>query len=470
MDLKRHHTGLEVFVKRKKKKFNFEERFDTVLTLKEANQLKQFEEALLELYDSERSVRDNRAQCAYELALLYCQKGVCYKAEPFLQDLGFKYRLGHGVWNHVVNQKDKIPCVPNKLYCYDSVLPDYFLHRLLQAFSLESSFWYEHSYPTDSFFSYNVPLKRLSPDVRKKRQSKSQPKAVAISLMTQLADYLKPLVESSFPEKVGSEPICSIEWWAHTRSNGPAAGHRLHYDLDEARLQSEAGESGVADGSIHPLVSSVLYLDDGGSSGAPTLIIDQKLSGKPNDCGWLVEPKTSQLLLFDGSLLHGVIPHIRKRKKSSGTRLTLMIGWWGEHVHTMPHNPSSLGPNMLMPSLSPKSHLQWPSLFEAIPEADLEKNKNSQTTSCLAKAVIPVHTSIWEPVRRKTTGVPELNNSDIIFIGNWFIKSKNEINDEILHSRATKGYDTSMATAELPASDVSWLSPEDLEKLRGGNS
>jgi hypothetical protein len=26
---------------------------------------------------------------------------------------------------------------------------------------------------------------------------------------------------------------------------------------------------------LHPLVSSVIYLDDGGSSGAPTLIIDE---------------------------------------------------------------------------------------------------------------------------------------------------------------------------------------------------
>jgi hypothetical protein len=45
----------------------------------------------------------------------------------------------------------------------------------------------------------------------------------------------------------------------------------LHYDLDEVALQ----EHGELSDEIHPFVSSVLYLDNGGSSGAPTLVTNQ---------------------------------------------------------------------------------------------------------------------------------------------------------------------------------------------------
>lgn len=47
--------------------------------------------------------------------------------------------------------------------------------------------------------------------------------------------------------------------------------YQLHYDLDEMSLQ----EHGELSEQIHPFVSSVLYLDDGGSSGAATLVTNQ---------------------------------------------------------------------------------------------------------------------------------------------------------------------------------------------------
>ena len=47
------------------------------------------------------------------------------------------------------------------------------------------------------------------------------------------------------------------------------------------------------------------YLEEGG--GAPTLVADQRFGdGALADRGWLAHPKQGRLLLFDGSLLHGV--------------------------------------------------------------------------------------------------------------------------------------------------------------------
>lgn len=51
----------------------------------------------------------------------------------------------------------------------------------------------------------------------------------------------------------------------------------MHFDLDETRLQRLQQIGSTDRSNLHPLVSSVLYLDDGGTSAAPTLIIDEVL-------------------------------------------------------------------------------------------------------------------------------------------------------------------------------------------------
>ena len=52
------------------------------------------------------------------------------------------------------------------------------------------------------------------------------------------------------------------------------------------------------------LVSSVLFLT---ASGGPTVILDQGPSDALAARGWVVQPRPSQLLAFQGNLLHGVI-------------------------------------------------------------------------------------------------------------------------------------------------------------------
>lgn len=51
--------------------------------------------------------------------------------------------------------------------------------------------------------------------------------------------------------------------------------------------------------------SCVLFL---GRGGGPTAVLAQRGGGGPAPGAWLVTPRTGRLAVFDGTLLHGVIP------------------------------------------------------------------------------------------------------------------------------------------------------------------
>lgn len=260
--------------------------------------------------------------------------------------------------------------------------------------------------------------------------------------------------------------------------------------MDESRLKTTAGAAAVADASIHPMVSSVLYLDDGGSSGAPTVVIDQNLSGECRDKAWLCKPKTARLLLFDGSLLHGVAPHISDSGASPGTRLTLLIGWWGAQVVTIPQS-SQLGPNMIMPAAI--SGLQWPALFRALPTAEMRALDCRKYAKSSIDAIITIENGVWECIvedskndggnksavagpttsgdrrKKESNSLPPIYDSDVLFVGNWFLRSKGEINDEILKSsRGAVGTGAS-SVKSVTSSDLNFMSLDDLKRLRGEN-
>lgn len=231
------------------------------------------------------------------------------------------------------------------------------------------------------------------------------------------------------------------------------------------------GAEAVADFSIHPCVSSVIYLDDGGSSGAPTVVIDQDLQGPRSDRAWMCVPKTSRLLLFDGKMLHGVVPHINSAS-SSGTRLTLMIGWWGSEVHTTDAT-SPLGPNMRMPNCTDSDGDRWPSLFRPLSNHDISALRaTSKNPELSHDAVISITKRVWEPVKDTASAkLPslEIGDNNVLFVGNWFLQSKNELNEEILKSAEMhrEGYSVAQSEPVVASSEVGWLSMEDLKKLRG---
>ncbi|CAM9094687.1 unnamed protein product [Phaeothamnion confervicola] len=242
---------------------------------------------------------------------------------------------------------------------------------------------------------------------------------------------MQPLVAAHFPQV---RDAIGAEWWAHSRVGG--GGHGLHFDTDEAGLRS-------CHTVRHPAVSSVLYLSRGGggsshgggasggggssdsgckdgrsSSGGdtaldaalpassdghgPTLITDQRLNLSPAKTAWLAWPRENRLCLFDGALLHGVLPALppalppygeanngggigssgvgngaAEEKEDHGAggerRLTLMIGWWLHDVRGLPARNGELGPNMPMPApggaAGRRTGLRWPAAFSAVGDA-----------------------------------------------------------------------------------------------------
>src|SRR5690606_11900807 len=125
------------------------------------------------------------------------------------------------------------------------------LEALRGAFGSGSSFWTEHRYPTDKFFSYNVPFSEINA---------SPNNTTSYDLMSQLIKTLKPVVAKSFPGKNIDGDVDSVEWWCHIRDEASTAAHQLHFDLDEVALAKRNSSNGCDDSipssSIHPLVSS----------------------------------------------------------------------------------------------------------------------------------------------------------------------------------------------------------------------
>ncbi|KAL6759011.1 hypothetical protein V8C86DRAFT_3092264 [Haematococcus lacustris] len=79
------------------------------------------------------------------------------------------------------------------------------------------------------------------------------------------------------------------------------AGHQLHFD------SANEGNEGRQGAVSNPLVSSVLYLTD--AVGGPTLVTPQRfMQTRMAQHGWLVAPRVNRLTVFDGEVLHGVIP------------------------------------------------------------------------------------------------------------------------------------------------------------------
>ena len=185
----------------------------------------------------------------------------------------------------------------------DSAVPSALFSVLNQAFALNSSYWSDHKYATNSgFFSYLQPLNRGDNHH-----------------MARLASILVGLIRPHFP---AIESAAVAEWWVQHKPHN--AGHELHFD-------SVQGHSGVHT----PLVSSVLYMSEG--VGGCTLVTDQQLEASScASCGQLVAPRKNRLLFFSGDLLHGVVPGsgVPTSEESGQRRITLMMAFWPKCPYT----------------------------------------------------------------------------------------------------------------------------------------
>lgn len=158
-----------------------------------------------------------------------------------------------------------------------------------------------------------------------------------------LLGYIAEILEHYLPPPADRERS-GAEFWVQRR--GAGEGIAFHWDKDEALR--DAG-----DVLLHPAVSTVTYLTDGG---APTVVLDVRAlaeggsvadgaelavgarrsalvpGGAARRASALVSyPRAGKLLAFSGALLHGVPPALAEPSAVHGERLTLLVNVWANH-------------------------------------------------------------------------------------------------------------------------------------------
>lgn len=138
-----------------------------------------------------------------------------------------------------------------------------------------------------------------------------------------------------------------------------------------------------------------------------------------------------------------------------------MIGWWGKSVSTTP-SPSqnavatSFTPNMKLP---PANTAPWRSLLSPI------SMTSSSPISLSPTPLVSVVGDVWEEIRSPGDQKhhDQISESEAVFVGNWFLKSRTEILDEIFPPDPEPQSTTLAGSSEA----VEWISLADLKKLRG---
>ncbi|CAE8638543.1 unnamed protein product, partial [Polarella glacialis] len=297
--------------------------------------------------------------------------------------------------------------------------------------------------------------------------------------------------------------VASVEWWAHLRPAGVASGHQMHFDLDEASLGSLP--DGAAPSS--PLVSCVLYLtgptvDISGKADdamASTLVTDQALgTSKGARKGWLCSPRLNRLLLFDGSLLHGVIPGLPKgqtpkRPRPSQTssevpvqeRVTLMFGLWGDSPGPTCSTglpDGVLGPNMPVPRATASAGPRWPKLLSLVGDSRLKPTRKQTAERGVAAAglsgpITPVWVQIAASGKPATASGGELaqaqskrrrkaeeQDDSVQFVGRWFLDHEpSALQAKVISEAKQMTFGGEAAEGSLEVEEVSL---EELQALR----
>lgn len=287
------------------------------------------------------------------------------RAQELLRDGGYLYRLS----DEVLLAGEEGPLLhswpPSGPFVaiVDAAMPQSLLRDLQTAFGPDAPFWEEHGYwKDDSFFSYEVPLAASGV-----HQQPRHPALEAALLVAAIAAAVQP--------ELAASGLGYAEWWCHSKPH--CAGHLLHFDqADDAQV---------------PVVSTVLYLSQE-NVGGPTLVTDQGMHD-PNLAaqGWLCRPKENRLLLFDGKLLHGVLPGsggpaaATGHEDTSPRRVTLMVALCKQQ----PELGRREGSAMPTPA---DSGLAWPRLLATEPVGDV----NAWATS--RQPQHPSAVSVWTSV------------------------------------------------------------------------
>ena len=258
------------------------------------------------LRESVAIAKEEERQSLDALCLLLCQQARNKEAVAIMQKLGHVARLSKQVLHYPLPTPTTAATAATStpLRVFDNALPASTLQSLQATFCAgDAHYWTSHNYavyPPSPYFSFVVPIKPTS-----------------FVDYGPLGELLRTIVSQTEAHFGGASEAKYAEIWAHRRPH--SSGHQLHFDSDDE------GRGGVR----NPLVSTVLYLSDEGCGG-PTLVTDQHIDGDAlAQQGWLAFPKENRLVIFDGAVLHGVIPG-RGYVNNARTRTTLMVALWDE--------------------------------------------------------------------------------------------------------------------------------------------
>eukprot|EP00966_Prymnesium_polylepis_P274904 6351963-Prymnesium_polylepis.1 len=179
------------------------------------------------------------------------------------------------------------------------------------------------------------------------RDQATQPAPALLRYVAEVLDFYLDQVEAEGGAIDRSR--CGAEFWVQRRAAGQ--GLPFHWDKDEALRNA-------ADVLLHPAVSTVTYLTDGG---APTVLLEVRASGggggvpggplsdegaellvgtrrrpvvsdgPPRHAAALISyPRAGKLLAFSGALLHGVAPQLAEPSEAA-ERITLLVNVWVHH-------------------------------------------------------------------------------------------------------------------------------------------
>ncbi|KAG9407674.1 hypothetical protein AC1031_002392 [Aphanomyces cochlioides] len=288
-------------------------------------------------------------------ALLLIQDGQVAEADRYLQARGYTHRLSTAVLRYpfegdaVAPHAD--PIDPRPFVCAaDNALPASMLAFMQHAFSsADSPFWEAHQYsvsPPSPYFSYVHDL--------------SAPPQTGLD---DVVHYLKALAMNRFP---AVKRATFAEWWTHCRPH--PSGHQFHFD------SADEGRGGVR----NPIVSTVMFIE--APCGGPTCVTDQRFGfSSLGRHGWMVHPKENRFIVFNGKVLHGVVPGRGEPKTThpSPRRVTFMVAFWDFDVRQGPVAPGER-PGSAMP-LNWDEPADWKRRLEprvaaddVVPDADID--------------------------------------------------------------------------------------------------
>jgi hypothetical protein len=216
----------------------------------------------------------------------------------------------------------------------DGALPAALLQHVQHGFGEPSVYWRDHQYDpeTSGYFSYLHDMRKCT----------KQP----ANSVEQLIAHVHRLTAEQFP---GVKKARYAEWWTHCRPH--SSGHQLHFDSDDE------GQNGPR----HPIISTVLFVQ--ADIGGPTLITTQRIGDHLSDQGWLAHPKENRLVMFDGRVLHGVIPGRGEvEAASTARRVTFMVAFW-EDISAQPDLGGKPGASQRMPLPGERGHT-WPGVMK----------------------------------------------------------------------------------------------------------